>query len=87
MIQIAELSGTGLLLYDGDARNPKLFPWTLWSLDRWLVTIFHAIVLLGLAYRSQRLVIEGRQLETFLQFFRKLLQRLQVVCGRGDFRL
>jgi len=66
---------------------PRNFPWTLGAIDFRLVTVLDPIVLIGLAYRSEGLVVQAGQAECYLQFFSECLQRLQVIgCGR-DFSL
>src|SRR6202167_1717713 len=73
-----------LLGRDRLARN---FPGPLRPVDRRFVVVLKAIVVVGVAHRSQRLVVKTGQPERNLQLLGKRLQRLQVVRSRRNFGL
>src|SRR5947209_7761997 len=49
------------------------FPGPLWTFGHRLVPSHHAIILIGLTHRSQRLVVQTGQPKTFFQFLAELL--------------
>jgi len=58
-------SSASLFLYDGDGRNPKLLPRTLGTLRFRFVAVLNAIIVVGLAHRSERFVVKSGQAESF----------------------
>ena len=61
------------------------FPGALRTIHRRFIAILNAIVLVGFAHRSQRLVVKTRQSKTNFQLFRERLQGFEVFGGRRHF--
>ena len=79
--------GLGAAFFGGGGFRAPLFPRDAWGGRRGLVAVFDAVVLIGLAHRAQRFVVQAGQAEGFFQFFGELLQGFEVVGGGGDFGL
>src|SRR5271163_1582371 len=65
----------------------RFFPRAFGALGSRFVPVFDAVVMVGLAHRAQRFVVQAGQAEAFLQFFGELLQGLEMVGSGRDFGL
>jgi hypothetical protein len=62
-------------------------PGTLRALRLRLVAILDAVVLIRLANRAERFVVQAGKAQSFFQFFGELLQSFQMIGGSGNFGL
>src|SRR5581483_7442368 len=62
-------------------------PRTLRTFRVGFIAVLDAVVNVGFADGAERLVIEARGSDSLFQFFRKIVQRLQVIGRSGHFEL
>ena len=75
-------------------RGPSSPPWQSASQPsprdasafRRFITIDNTVILVGLAHRPQRFVIQAGQSQAFFQFFGELLQGFKMIGGTPEFR-